>query len=448
MKIFIKLFLFTLLTSSSLSAYLDECQTDLYYANGMFGEAENDEKKDWYIYVKILKKSNSNINSVTNKISYNSHTLWGVDDVIEVMFQKFIGDIISWSKTQDYLKDYIEENEIINAVNILSQAFNIQDLATHIKSYKDSINAGHGVIVVAHSQGNFFTNKAYEYLEGWQKNYFHMIGVASPSSVVSGGGPRVSFDNDLIVTISGADWTIKNENRNRTVDGNDFQTLKYHAFSYYMGETATVTDLGVTKNVSTTIAKDMITNGIVNAVNNHNNAPSQWRTDQEFDKGTIGHKITVKHQYDSSIVMNEEVYPFEIFKKLYYVSGDMPGYVKASCGGTKISPSWTGQEKNELLMINNPEEEKIYGEDEFICTNPASDGHQIMATYCSYSHGSTAHFWFRDTGYINAPASEKPVITQYLQDTYNYCGIYPRGTIQAWGGESYCYEAQVFWDNQ
>ena len=137
MKNIIKFLLLLSIFSSSLFAEIDERQIDLYFANGMFGNDEKTEKEDWQDYVKALKKSNPNMDQKTTpKIAYNSHTLWGADDIVEVMFQKLVGDTISWAKTQEYLQAYIVENEIIEAVNILSQSFNIQDLATHIKSYK------------------------------------------------------------------------------------------------------------------------------------------------------------------------------------------------------------------------------------------------------------------------------------------------------------------------
>lgn len=200
MRLLFKIFLLLGLFLSSVSANINERQIDLYFANGMFGESEKSEKKIWDKYVDVLKASNPNINqAAAPKISYNSHTLSGADGIIEVMFQKLVGDSISWAKTQDYLQEYIVENEILEAANVLSQSFNIEDLTTHITSYKKALNDGHIVIVTAHSQGNFFTNKAYEYLNMCQRTSFHMVGVASPSSVVSGkDGVRVSFDNDLV----------------------------------------------------------------------------------------------------------------------------------------------------------------------------------------------------------------------------------------------------------
>ena len=92
------------------------------------------------------------------------------------------------------------------------------------------------------------------------------------------------------------------------------------------------------------------------AVTSHGSEESQWITDQELEKDTCNHKITVKHIHDPSIEMGEKVYPFNASKKLYQVNGE---YVKASCGGENILEIWDGKKDNECLMIDNVEEEKI-----------------------------------------------------------------------------------------
>ena len=137
MKRYIQIVLLFSMFSSALFAEIDERQMDLYFANGMFGNDKLKEKEAWDKYVDDLKKHNPNINQeVSPQLSFNSHALWGADDVIEVIFQKLVGDTISWAKTQEYLQEYIEDNDMIEAINLLAQSFNIDNLATQVKSYK------------------------------------------------------------------------------------------------------------------------------------------------------------------------------------------------------------------------------------------------------------------------------------------------------------------------
>jgi len=270
------------------------------------------------------------------------------------------------------------------------------DTTKQLSSYKNSIKSGHSAIVIAHSQGNLFTNVVYDKIasdvtDDWMTKYFYMIGVASPADGVN-GGPQdidiVTFDNDPITLIPGSIGTpIKNPMRyiawaysrddnegtkpytclsqqyedgsvpNSCVDSIDSEyeywspfdnsTIDFHLFTYYM---------------ETEVSKTRIINFIDTSLKAHSEAKSQWIKDQDFDKDTCQYKVTVKHQHDSSIEMTLNVYPFNIDGKLYQVNGE---YVKASCGGENIYgvgqeiPTWDGKEDHECLMIDNPQEEKI-----------------------------------------------------------------------------------------
>jgi len=68
-------------------ASIDESQTDLYYANGMLMDVDEDvAERDWATRVKTLKQQNPKFKNVNAKMSYNSSALGGVDDGIEAFF--------------------------------------------------------------------------------------------------------------------------------------------------------------------------------------------------------------------------------------------------------------------------------------------------------------------------------------------------------------------------
>ncbi|SFV56670.1 hypothetical protein MNB_SM-4-75 [hydrothermal vent metagenome] len=196
MKHIIAILLLLSLMVSSVCGATEEREIDLYFANGMFGDSKGEEETAWRRYVKELQKYNPNIKSAIPKVSYNASNLWGIDDVIEVVFQKLLGDIISWGKVQESLRSYID-NDLIKAVNALSQAFNNNDLQTQVESYKKDLADGHAVIVVAHSQGDLFTYEAYTALSSKMKKSFEAVSVASPMSAdIKAGTPRIDWDND------------------------------------------------------------------------------------------------------------------------------------------------------------------------------------------------------------------------------------------------------------
>lgn len=269
------------------------------------------------------------------------------------------------------------------------------DTTKQLGSYKNSIKLGHSAIVIAHSQGNLFTNVVYNKIatdptDKWMTKYFYMIGVASPAG--EGSGPKdieiVTFDNDPISYIPDSIGVpIRNPMRyigrvysrddnegtkpgtcldRQYADGSvpsscvdisdseyDFWSpfdkgiIDFHLFSYYM---------------STEVSKTKIMNFVDSSLKAHSEAKSQWIQDEETNKDTCEYKITLKHEYDTSIEMPLDVYPFNASKKLYQVNGE---WVKASCGGENILglnhdiPTWDGKQDNECLMIDNVEEEKI-----------------------------------------------------------------------------------------
>ncbi len=77
------------------------------------------------------------------------------------------------------------------------------DLNNHLALYHSSINAGKKVVVVAHSQGNFFANAAYERLHIGQdaitSRSFGIVSVANPAGFVGGGGPYTTLFEDLVI---------------------------------------------------------------------------------------------------------------------------------------------------------------------------------------------------------------------------------------------------------
>ncbi|MCR4275847.1 MAG: hypothetical protein NUV90_00455 [Candidatus Parcubacteria bacterium] len=77
------------------------------------------------------------------------------------------------------------------------------DLDNHLTLYRASILAGKKVVVVAHSQGNFFANAAYELLHSGTDSVtsrsFGIVSVANPASFVGGDGPYTTLIEDVVI---------------------------------------------------------------------------------------------------------------------------------------------------------------------------------------------------------------------------------------------------------
>jgi hypothetical protein len=83
------------------------------------------------------------------------------------------------------------------------------DITIHLNLYRELIRDGKKVVVVAHSQGNLFANKAYDILysgnDALTTNSFGIVAVATPASFVGGNGFHTTLETDHIIA------TVKNE---------------------------------------------------------------------------------------------------------------------------------------------------------------------------------------------------------------------------------------------
>jgi len=377
-KIFIILFLLLTVTQAQ---NIDECKVDLYYATDIIlPEDERDSEKIWKKQSRELLKKYPQLKERIGerKVAYNIS-----EDIMSDYLVKAKNDStvkIGWESFKIFASIYLKTatSIFINAVDNASLMINNGILKKQIDSYNKSIEMGHGVVIVAHSTGNLFTEEVFNQFkekgEEWKQDYFHTIAVASTQSDIINGGHGVTFDNDIVylegasqanenVKISNPnrhDWGYKNA-LNEYVLHEDFWSSEYHKFEYYMGypvmETTRITENFNTvesKVRKTNVAKDMISLWLKDEIMAHEDRDSQWVTDEETNKDSKDYRITVKHKFDSTnMTMSElEVYPFNTDKnkKLYSIGFK---YVKASCGGKNIT------ESDDFWMIDNPEEEKI-----------------------------------------------------------------------------------------
>lgn len=69
----------------------------------------------------------------------------------------------------------------------------------HINLYQRELLEGRKVVLVPHSQGNFFANRAYVSLTAEEQRSVGIISVANPDSRVAGEGPYTTLTNDIVI---------------------------------------------------------------------------------------------------------------------------------------------------------------------------------------------------------------------------------------------------------
>ena len=349
---------------------IDETKSDIYFANGVLTDKKTAENNLDLIWEKVrIEQYGGDVVKMEKELTFDTaynQTFGTIADFYEALMQK-ADESFGWEalynviKAALMLKDKIEvtlpNGKTVEMSGSLFDRFmqitHDADISTQVKSYRKSIRQGHKVIVIAHSQGNLFTNEAYQKMissddgreNDWLKKYFTRISIATPASVKYGGDTVVSFHNDPVAHLGSL---AKIDNPNKAYLKNalgeiieeDALSADFHAFTYYMGEKSVQgtgqIGSGYHAKVSTDIAKNIIMGFIKGAVDKHKEAPSQWEKEYETGVNTCDYKIFVKHIFDpnlNAMMYNKQVYPFAPTKKLYPVNH---AYVKASFGGEEI----------------------------------------------------------------------------------------------------------------
>jgi len=247
---------------------INECMSDIYFANGI--NTSREEAKIQLIDLVRKQVSISQFNrdetkmnqTVDFKLAYNNTlgiafdllesynqkkaehgTFWwtlgtiydvyggiakqGLKEVTSEALEEIIVETLKKTASQFIVDPLIDEAGLTDLAKLIKDlrsnvapsnvwdtlvdsaaALENYDVTKQLGSYKNSIKLGHSAIVIAHSQGNLFTNVVYDKIvtnpeDKWMTKYFYMIGVASPSGV--GTGPKgieiVTFDNDPITLI-------------------------------------------------------------------------------------------------------------------------------------------------------------------------------------------------------------------------------------------------------
>jgi hypothetical protein len=275
------LLVYILIVGSASAVVINECQTDIYYGNGIMttkSEAKialSDTLKpaiQWEIYDSdeakmnkahhfdivynyTFKKDFGKIGIIFDLMeSYqqldNTSYGWKIFNVlkdlaIELAVKKTPVGILAKEQLKDWLMDHAVPELLADYLAIhlskgdwerlknigsfviknMIKEHHDEDLDEMVKKYKASIVAGHGVIAVTHSQGNLFAVESSDRLKdesknGWMLDYFYHVSIASPATrFASSHHWLISNDNDPVAKTPGSVGTnVKNYARYFTYD--------------------------------------------------------------------------------------------------------------------------------------------------------------------------------------------------------------------------------------
>jgi len=321
---------------SALFSY-DECSTAIYFGNGM-NNSEDDVKdsKEALSHVAFQLKSlhpELEVHGVRFDNAYNHKEDFALQlyEVISQWYaqyqitfttsypiQQIMGHLErpyapefwkegdeAWLKLREEIRDFIRTKG--------SEAYySDEDLARHVDTYIKARSDGEGVVLAAHSQGNFYGNLAFGKLDERYQEGFEMVSIATPAAYVAKGGAYTTNTTDVISHVIGAlPANVDNGVYEVGMDGYGHNFIT----GYLLG--------------AETRAK--IINDLDQAISTTQKSPSQWIIIDETGKNTCEHRVTVQNRIDKRII--SDVMPFDKEGKLYEIDGQ---YLLGPCEGIGI----------------------------------------------------------------------------------------------------------------
>lgn len=219
------------ITSESSSTSLKRSRT-VIYLNGMYTGLESLMENVLSIKtaVQSLNASVIYVHNVSEK---------GLEELAEVISQKIAEDEYEgnnykyWQEASNVLLNSLNSSGGYTALGHLEKSaelavamINAENLPTDYDTEKmvarviDSINSNNNVVILAHSQGNFYANSVYDkiglrYGDSFLK-HLRVVSVATPSSYTRGNGKHTTNIRDVIIQLIRR--TTSNEPREANID--------------------------------------------------------------------------------------------------------------------------------------------------------------------------------------------------------------------------------------
>jgi len=195
------------ITNTAFATQPGQCdipELNLFYANGMFNSPQ-DAKYSLSSLQKIFGNKFSHYD-----IAYNAN-----ESILRQLFQildqksaslagKFWVFLNNFSETPPDVVQSIAE--ILKEQALSRQYVNDIDLRKHVAQYREKIENGENVIIMSHSQGNFYANFAFEELgmsmEPFDPASLKIVAIATPDANVAGSDePYTTLNSDWVVRL-------------------------------------------------------------------------------------------------------------------------------------------------------------------------------------------------------------------------------------------------------
>lgn len=179
--------------------YNEEKKTRVFFGNGMFTEPSEARRNARIIEEMLVEMARDpryspsvddlgNISDDTGEIEVALSLNYPEYDprfaITEVGVQRIAADESLFREFYQYYATTIDK-----------------DLEDHVTAYTDSLKAGHRLMVIAHSQGNFYANNAYDIIKAKEPDLvssMKIIGLATPDSKIR-NGKYITLHSDYVI---------------------------------------------------------------------------------------------------------------------------------------------------------------------------------------------------------------------------------------------------------
>ena len=192
---------------------IDDKEITIFYVNGILNTEDDATRamnglRNLYKAHYKRRYGEDEVDKLQFRLAYN-HTSGVVDDIERVFAfhdsqqsqtiqhidpgaWRIIREIVNYGQSEGITR--LREQQF----NALNQA--LSDLSTHLNFYQKEYTEGRKVLIVAHSEGNFFANFAHEALDGLIQDSTKIVAVATPAAVVHGNlGAYTTFRQDQVI---------------------------------------------------------------------------------------------------------------------------------------------------------------------------------------------------------------------------------------------------------
>ena len=199
-------YLLIILAAQPFSVFSQNCdnpegteEVRVYYVNGMNNTPEDRRAGVDALYSLVSHGSYSYGESVNDLEK-------GLKQLFEVYRQRTIepSKFWEWRTNLSIAPEWFKEafaNYMVQSANVAYETD--FDLRIMVDQYLLDLQSGKKVILVSHSQGNFYANSAYQYISTHFPDYANSIGqvaVATPSGRVQNGGPYTQNEDDVVIS--------------------------------------------------------------------------------------------------------------------------------------------------------------------------------------------------------------------------------------------------------